>query len=167
MNWFQRCTCGARNRRGDFGFGPIVCMFAPCRLLETGGAEIRILSHNPSVLGSGLLQGRPHIEGLPGATLPTTLTHFVRVNPRDELPFNIDFGVKWAPTSSFESGYTPDSSSGPAFHTDFRGGRRKSWGPRPRSFGQRYFSVQCTAEVLQAAQPGKPSITETARMRGS
>ncbi|HTT17332.1 MAG TPA: DUF3034 family protein [Candidatus Sulfotelmatobacter sp.] len=45
------------------------------------------------VLGSEFLQEPHHIEGLPGATLPTTLTYFARVTPHGELPLNIDFGV--------------------------------------------------------------------------
>ena len=45
------------------------------------------------VLGSEYLQEPHHIEGLPGATIPSTLTYFARVTPRGELPLNIDFGV--------------------------------------------------------------------------
>ncbi len=45
------------------------------------------------VFGSEFLQEPRHIEGLPGASLPTTLTYFARVIPRGELPLNIDFGV--------------------------------------------------------------------------
>ena|SRR5208283_4582155 len=45
------------------------------------------------VIGAELLQEPRHIEGLPGANLPTTLTYFARVIPRAELPLNVDFGV--------------------------------------------------------------------------
>ena len=45
------------------------------------------------VVGSEFLQEARHVEGLPGANLPTTLTYFARVIPRSELPFNVDFGV--------------------------------------------------------------------------
>jgi Protein of unknown function (DUF3034). len=45
------------------------------------------------VLGSEFLQEPRHLQGLPGATLPTTLTYFARVIPRGELPLNVDFGV--------------------------------------------------------------------------
>ena len=45
------------------------------------------------IVGSEFLQEPRHIAGLPGASLPTTLTYFARVIPRGELPFNVDFGV--------------------------------------------------------------------------
>lgn len=45
------------------------------------------------VLGSEFLQEPRRIQGLPRTELPTTLTHFARVIPRGELPFNVDFGV--------------------------------------------------------------------------
>jgi hypothetical protein len=45
------------------------------------------------VFGSEFLQEPRHIEGLPGANLPTTLTYFARVIPRGEIPLNVDFGV--------------------------------------------------------------------------
>jgi len=45
------------------------------------------------IFGSEFLQEPRHIEGLPGANLPTTLTYFARVIPRGELPLNVDFGV--------------------------------------------------------------------------
>ena len=48
------------------------------------------------VLGSEALQEPHHIEGLPGATLPTTLTYFARVLPPGKIPFNVDFGVAQA-----------------------------------------------------------------------
>ena len=49
--------------------------------------------HSKVIVGSEFLQEPRHIAGLPGASLPTTLTYFARVIPRGELPFNIDFGV--------------------------------------------------------------------------
>jgi hypothetical protein len=48
------------------------------------------------VVGSEAAQEPHHIQGLPGATLPTTLTYFVRVLPLTERPLNIDFGVAQA-----------------------------------------------------------------------
>ena len=45
------------------------------------------------IFGSEFLQEPRHIQGLPGASLPTTLTYFARVIPRGELPLNVDFGV--------------------------------------------------------------------------
>jgi len=48
------------------------------------------------VVGSEFAQEPHHIQGLPGATLPTTLTYFVRVLPNLERPINVDFGVAQA-----------------------------------------------------------------------
>ena len=48
------------------------------------------------VVGSEALQEPHHIQNLPGATLPTTLTYFARVLPPGKLPFNVDFGVAQA-----------------------------------------------------------------------
>jgi hypothetical protein len=48
------------------------------------------------VVGSEALQEPHHIEGVPGATLPTTLTYFARVLPPGKIPFNVDFGVAQA-----------------------------------------------------------------------
>jgi len=45
------------------------------------------------VVGSEFLQEPRHIQGLPGAQLPTTLTYFARVIPGSERPLNVDFGV--------------------------------------------------------------------------
>ena len=45
------------------------------------------------IVGSEFMQEPRHIAGLPGASLPTTLTYFARVIPRAELPLNVDFGV--------------------------------------------------------------------------
>jgi len=47
------------------------------------------------VVGSEALQEPHHIQNLPGATLPTTLTYFARVLP-PKIPLNIDFGVAQA-----------------------------------------------------------------------
>jgi hypothetical protein len=48
------------------------------------------------VVGSEFAQQPHHIQGLPGATLPTTLTYFVRVLPNPERPVNVDFGIAQA-----------------------------------------------------------------------
>jgi hypothetical protein len=48
------------------------------------------------VVGSEALQEPHHIQNLPGATLPTTLTYFARVLPPGKIPINIDFGVAQA-----------------------------------------------------------------------
>jgi len=45
------------------------------------------------VVGSEVLQEPHHVQGLPGAVIPTTLTYFARVVPHAETPLNIDFGV--------------------------------------------------------------------------
>jgi len=48
------------------------------------------------VVGSEFAQQPHHIQDLPGATLPTTLTYFVRVLPNPERPINVDLGVAQA-----------------------------------------------------------------------
>jgi hypothetical protein len=48
------------------------------------------------IVGSEALQQPRFIKDLPGATIPTTLTYFVRVVPMKEKPFNVDFGVAQA-----------------------------------------------------------------------
>ena len=48
------------------------------------------------VVGSEVAQEPHHIENLPGATLPTTLTYFARIIPSTERPFNVDFGIAQA-----------------------------------------------------------------------
>jgi len=63
------------------------------RLFGTLGFVVPGPVKSKIVLGSEFLQEPRHIEGLPGATLPTTLTYFARVIPRGELPLNVDFGV--------------------------------------------------------------------------
>jgi hypothetical protein len=47
-------------------------------------------------VGGEAAQQPRFIQNLPGATLPTTLTYFVRVIPSSEHPFNLDFGVAQA-----------------------------------------------------------------------
>ena len=47
------------------------------------------------VVGSEVAQEPRHIQNLPGATLPTTLTYFARVIPT-KRPFNVDFGIAQA-----------------------------------------------------------------------
>jgi hypothetical protein len=63
------------------------------RLFGTLGFVVPGPVRSKIVLGSEFLQEPRHIEGLPGATMPTTLTYFARVIPRGELPLNVDFGV--------------------------------------------------------------------------
>ena len=63
------------------------------RLFGTLGFVVPGPVNSKIVLGSEFLQEPRHIEGLPGATTPTTLTYFARVIPRGELPLNVDFGV--------------------------------------------------------------------------
>lgn len=63
------------------------------RLFGTLGFVVSGPLKSKIVLGSEFLQEPRHIQGLPGATLPTTLTYFARVIPRGELPLNVDFGV--------------------------------------------------------------------------
>ncbi len=45
------------------------------------------------IFGAEAAQQPKYIKGLPGATVPTTLTYFVRVVPKTEFPINFDFGV--------------------------------------------------------------------------
>jgi hypothetical protein len=47
-------------------------------------------------VGSEVAQEPHHIQDLPGATLPTTLTYFVRVLLPTERRLNVDFGVAQA-----------------------------------------------------------------------
>ena len=63
------------------------------RLFGAVGFVVPAPAKSKLVLGSEFLQEPRHLEGLPEARLPTTLTYFARVVPRGELPFNIDFGV--------------------------------------------------------------------------
>jgi len=62
-------------------------LFGSLAFVAPGPAKSKI------ILGSEFLQEPRHIEGLPGANMPTTLTYFARVIPRGELPLNVDFGV--------------------------------------------------------------------------
>lgn len=48
------------------------------------------------IFGSEFAQQPHFIKDLPGATVPMTLTYFVRIVPKGEVPFNIDFGVAQA-----------------------------------------------------------------------
>lgn len=48
------------------------------------------------IVGTEALQQPRFIKDLPGATVPTTLTYFLRVVPLKEKPFNVDFGVAQA-----------------------------------------------------------------------
>lgn len=48
------------------------------------------------ILGSEFAQQPHFIKDLPGATIPTTMTYFVRLIPSSEIPLNFDFGVAQA-----------------------------------------------------------------------
>lgn len=48
------------------------------------------------VFGSEFAQQPRDITGLPGAVMPTTLTYFVRVLPKKEIPLALDFGIAQA-----------------------------------------------------------------------
>lgn len=48
------------------------------------------------VIGSEAAQQPKRLNGLPNATIPTTLTYFVRIVPKGDVPFNIDFGMAQA-----------------------------------------------------------------------
>lgn len=48
------------------------------------------------VLGSEFAQQPKRTDGLPNASIPTTLTYFVRIVPNGKVPFNIDFGIAQA-----------------------------------------------------------------------
>ena len=63
------------------------------RVFGAVGFVVRGPAKSNVVFGSEVLQEPHHLKGLPGATMPTTLTYFARVTPRSELPLNIDFGV--------------------------------------------------------------------------
>ncbi|MEQ1604180.1 MAG: DUF3034 family protein [Pyrinomonadaceae bacterium] len=45
------------------------------------------------IFGSEFAQQPHKIKGLAGATVPTSLTYFVRILPGEKYPFNLDFGV--------------------------------------------------------------------------
>ncbi|MBS1812872.1 MAG: DUF3034 family protein [Acidobacteria bacterium] len=48
------------------------------------------------IVGSEFAQQPRHIQDLPGAVVPTTMTYFARIVPNSEKPFNIDFGIAQA-----------------------------------------------------------------------
>lgn len=48
------------------------------------------------IVGSEFAQQPRHIQDLPGAVVPTSLTYFARIVPNSEKPFNIDFGIAQA-----------------------------------------------------------------------
>jgi hypothetical protein len=64
--------------------------FGALAFVLTGPAKSKI------AVGSEVAQQPHYIQGLPGATLPTTLTYFARLMPSPERPFNLDFGVAQA-----------------------------------------------------------------------
>ena len=59
----------------------------------SAGVVVRGPLQSKVVFGSEVLQEPHHVEGLPGAVIPSTLTYFARVIPRPETPLNVDFGV--------------------------------------------------------------------------
>ncbi|HEX4075427.1 MAG TPA: hypothetical protein VHX49_08520 [Candidatus Acidoferrales bacterium] len=66
------------------------CVFGALGFVLPGPAKSKL------VVGSEALQEPHHIQGLltpVAATLPTTLTYFVRVLPPGKIPLNVDFGV--------------------------------------------------------------------------
>lgn len=48
------------------------------------------------IVGSEFAQQPRHLQNVPGAIIPTSMTYFVRILPRPEKPFNIDFGIAQA-----------------------------------------------------------------------
>lgn len=48
------------------------------------------------IFGSEFAQQPKRTDGLPNASIPTTLTYFVRIVPNGKVPFNIDFGIAQA-----------------------------------------------------------------------
>ncbi len=66
------------------------------RLFGAAGFVLPGPAKSKFVVGSEFLQQPHHIQDLPGATLPTTLTYFARVIPLPERPFNLDFGIAQA-----------------------------------------------------------------------
>ncbi|MEW6128585.1 MAG: hypothetical protein AB1757_16215 [Acidobacteriota bacterium] len=57
------------------------------------GAFVVKASKGLLIFGSEFAKQPKRIKDLPGATLPTSLTYFVRIVPKGDVPFNIDFGV--------------------------------------------------------------------------
>lgn len=48
------------------------------------------------IVGSEFAQQPKRVVGLPTATIPTSMTYFVRIVPKGDVPFNIDFGIAQA-----------------------------------------------------------------------
>ncbi len=65
-------------------------MFGAAAVVLPGPAKSKL------VVGSEFSQEPRHIKNLDGATVPTSMTYFVRVLPLPEKPFNIDFGIAQA-----------------------------------------------------------------------
>jgi hypothetical protein len=75
---------------------------SPDWVFRTFGAaafELKGPQRSKLLLGMEFLQQPPHFKEVPGpvfttsATVPTTLSYFVRVRPGGDAPFNLDFGV--------------------------------------------------------------------------
>lgn len=64
--------------------------FAAAALVFKGPAKSTL------IFGSEVLQEPRHVEGLPNAIVPTTLTYAARIVPLAKKKFNIDFGVAQA-----------------------------------------------------------------------
>lgn len=61
--------------------------FAAAAFVVTGPGKSTL------IFGAEALQQPKFIKGLAGATVPTTLAYWVRIVPKSERPWNIDFGV--------------------------------------------------------------------------
>lgn len=56
-------------------------------------AVVKGPSKSTLIFGSEVAQQPKYIKGLPGPTVPPTLTYFVRILPKAEVPLALDFGV--------------------------------------------------------------------------
>jgi len=64
------------------------------RLFGAAGFVVKGPARSRVVLGSEFAQQPRHIQDLPGATIPTTLTYFARIIPAPErVKLNVDFAV--------------------------------------------------------------------------
>ena len=63
------------------------------RLFGAAGFFVKGPAGSTAILGSEFVQQPHHIQGLPGATVPTTLTYIVRFIPSEKLKLAFDFGV--------------------------------------------------------------------------
>ena len=63
------------------------------RLFGAAGFIVKGPAGSTAILGSEFVQQPHHIQGLPGATVLTTVTYIVRFIPSDKLKLAFDFGV--------------------------------------------------------------------------